>query len=76
MEKETQAMTTRAEAGFRRNHGSPSEVLRDVSATLATWAERRRQRRQLQRLDDRLLADIGLDRARADYEANKPFWKD
>jgi len=68
-------MTTRVEAGFRQNHRSLSEVFRDVNVTLATWAERRRQRRQLQRLDDRLLADIGLDRAHAEFEASKPFWK-
>jgi len=33
-----------------------------------------RSRRQLAELDDRLLRDIGLDRARALYEADKGFW--
>lgn len=32
------------------------------------------QRRALVRLDDRLLADIGLTRAQALAEADRPFW--
>ena len=39
-----------------------------------TRAELRRSRRQLADLDDRLLQDIGLDRARARFEAGKGFW--
>lgn len=33
------------------------------------------QRRRLADLDDRLLADIGLDRVDAMQEAAKPFWR-
>ena len=36
--------------------------------------EVRRQRLELQRLDDRLLRDIGIDRADALLEARRPFW--
>lgn len=32
------------------------------------------QRRQLRRLDDRLLRDIGLDRYDVEREIRKPFW--
>jgi len=39
------------------------------------WADRRRQRVALARLDDRLLADIGLTRAQAAFEAARPFWR-
>ncbi|PWC32320.1 DUF1127 domain-containing protein [Azospirillum sp. TSO35-2] len=42
---------------------------------LATWSERRRQRRALEALPDHLLSDIGVSRADADYEAEKPFWR-
>jgi uncharacterized protein YjiS (DUF1127 family) len=42
--------------------------------TILTRAELRRSRRQLAALDDRLLQDIGLDRAKARYEAAKGFW--
>jgi uncharacterized protein YjiS (DUF1127 family) len=37
--------------------------------------EKARQRGLLKHLDDRMLADIGITRDRADREARKPFWK-
>jgi uncharacterized protein YjiS (DUF1127 family) len=39
-----------------------------------TRAELARSRRQLAQLDERLLRDIGLDRATARIEATKGFW--
>jgi uncharacterized protein YjiS (DUF1127 family) len=36
---------------------------------------RRRQRRALLKLDDRMLADIGLSRQQAEQEGRKPFWQ-
>jgi uncharacterized protein YjiS (DUF1127 family) len=42
-------------------------------STLWVWSERRRQRRQLADLNNRLLDDIGLDHARRDVEISKPF---
>ena len=39
-----------------------------------TRAELSRSRKQLAELDDRLLRDIGIDRARARNEAEKGFW--
>ena len=41
---------------------------------LMTRAELHRSRRQLAELDDRLLRDIGIDRAKARFEADKGFW--
>lgn len=43
---------------------------------LLDWIDRSRQRAALGQLDNRLLADIGCDRARAAEEAAKPFWRD
>ncbi|MBS0221709.1 MAG: DUF1127 domain-containing protein [Proteobacteria bacterium] len=37
-------------------------------------SELNRSRRQLAELDDRLLRDIGIDRAQARFEAGKGFW--
>jgi len=39
-----------------------------------TRAEIARSRRQLAQLDERLLRDIGVDRATARYEADRGFW--
>ncbi len=46
-----------------------------LKKTLKLWYGRARQRRQLRRLDDRLLRDIGIDRIAARRESEKPFWK-
>lgn len=42
----------------------------------SVWRERNRQRREIARLDDRMLADIGLSRIEATREANKAFWQE
>jgi uncharacterized protein YjiS (DUF1127 family) len=41
----------------------------------AGWAERLRQGRALAALDDRLLQDIGIDRAVVSKEEAKLFWR-
>ena len=44
--------------------------------TLCTWQRRASDRAALAALNDRLLADIGLTRAQARAEADKPFWRE
>jgi uncharacterized protein YjiS (DUF1127 family) len=46
-------------------------------ATPRIWIARNRQRKALQRLidDSYLLKDIGVSRADAEWEAEKPFWR-
>ena len=44
--------------------------------TLREWRRRARDRAQLARLDDRMLRDIGLTPADAEFLANKPFWRE
>lgn len=46
----------------------------NVMRVLKKWRARREQRREIARLTDRMLADIGLSRLDATREANKPFW--
>lgn len=45
-------------------------------ATLRTWRRRGRERAELAVLDDRMLRDIGITRADADFLSSKPFWKE
>jgi uncharacterized protein YjiS (DUF1127 family) len=41
---------------------------------IMTRAELAKSRRQLAELDDRLLRDIGLDRATARFESSRSYW--
>lgn len=43
-------------------------------AMLDRWIERHRQRNALLGLNDSLLKDIGISRADAVHEGEKPFW--
>lgn len=42
---------------------------------LLQWQDRAIQRRRLGQLNERMLRDIGLDRADIRYEIDKPFWR-
>ncbi len=61
-----------------RRNPAPKRIaaaLRTAFQRLGDWRERLWVRRQLARLDDRLLADIGLTRADVDRELAKHFWR-
>lgn len=51
------------------------ELISQAWAALARMQQRRRERRQLAELDERLLRDIGIERADALRESRKPFWR-
>jgi len=55
---------------------SAGYTLADRIDLIMTWIERAQQRRALARLDDRLLADIGLCRTQAERESSKPGWEE
>jgi Domain of unknown function (DUF1127). len=48
--------------------------LRAIS-TLLLWQRRMASRRQLARLDARLLADAGISESQRYEELSKPFWR-
>ena len=54
---------------------TPRRAAWRVLETLLLWQERERQRTALAALDERMLADVGLDRGAAAVEAAKPFWR-
>ena len=56
--------------------GRAAALFRRMASMLRTWRRRLRERDQLARLDERMLADIGITRADAEFLINKPFWKE
>ena len=66
--------TTFNGAAARRSASVGVPSFGSVAALAATWFDRMRSRDSLARMDDRLLADIGLTRAEAEAEASRPFW--
>ena len=57
------------------NIRSSSTAHRSRVGTVRLWQRRIESRRQLARLDSRLLADAGISEAQRYAELNKPFWK-
>ncbi len=55
--------------------GSIGRVVRFMLESFATWRERAEQRAHLHCMNERQLKDIGISRADAAREANKPFWR-
>jgi uncharacterized protein YjiS (DUF1127 family) len=51
-------------------------LLSGVRAALREWRRHRHGRLELARFDERMLRDIGLTRVDAEYEMNKPFWRE
>lgn len=66
------AMTATVLAGVRR---APAPSAAGLLALVRAWIGRARSRADLADLDDRMLADVGLTRAEALAEADRPFWR-
>jgi len=69
-----------------RNHAMATSVFERLAisietaperllVSLFTWQTRISDRRHLRGLDNRMLVDIGLNRADVEREAGKPFWQ-
>jgi uncharacterized protein YjiS (DUF1127 family) len=71
---------SQAVAAIPGRHSAALEALADAThwatGTFRTWRRRLRERDQLARLSDRMLSDIGITRAEAQFLGNKPFWKE
>jgi uncharacterized protein YjiS (DUF1127 family) len=64
-----------APAVLRSVEAKPAETARRLVDWLLDGLERRRQRRLLLALDERMLRDVGISRADALREGGKPFWQ-
>ena len=54
---------------------SVGSALHQVAALFGVWHRRTEQRRQLGQLNDRMLADIGIEPLDVAKEVEKPFWQ-
>lgn len=64
-------------AVFRRHSRRPAAgAARRVLAKFVEWRRRSHDRTELASLDDRMLADIGITRADAEFLSSKPFWRE
>ena len=64
------------ETQWRASAHRLSRFLSAVRAALREWRRRQNGRLELARLDERMLRDIGLTRIDAEYEINKPCWRE
>jgi uncharacterized protein YjiS (DUF1127 family) len=70
---ETPSITRRQRSAPRRRTGG---VGRSVLTRLRQWRRRAKERAELAALDDRMLADLGISRAEAQFLSNKPVGRE
>jgi uncharacterized protein YjiS (DUF1127 family) len=65
-------------AGVRRHSAGElaSTAAARAVARFHQWRRRAKERAQLATLDDRMLADLGISRAEAQFLSDKPFWRE
>ncbi|HZU88762.1 MAG TPA: DUF1127 domain-containing protein [Stellaceae bacterium] len=66
------------QAGYARSAAAPRprRPAARALAVLREWRRRIRARAELAALDDRMLNDIGITRADAEFLSRKPFWRE
>lgn len=63
-----------AEIGLGSTLKRLNSAVERALAKVSCWIEVVKQRRELMDLDDRLLKDIGINRAKANSEGHRHFW--
>jgi uncharacterized protein YjiS (DUF1127 family) len=71
----TQATWSLGRAATSKAATGPAGWTSRILSRVDLWIERHRQRASLSELNDALLKDIGISRADAQGEADKPFWR-
>ena len=61
---------------IRPQRRSPPVGIQNLLGKIGAAWHRRSSRNLLSQLDDYMLKDIGVTRAEAQLEANKPFWRE
>ncbi|MHC6223283.1 DUF1127 domain-containing protein [Pseudomonas sp. X10] len=67
--------TLSSDLAFENNVQSNASLPLRALSSLLLWQRRISSRRQLARLDARLLADAGISEAQRYEELSKPFWR-
>ena len=62
-----------SDTSMRSNNSS---FLSRLKLRLVEWRNRAVSRLELASLDDHELRDMGMTRSSAEFEANKPFWRE
>ena len=65
----------RRHAPVPRQRRAAGDIAGRMLAKWREWRRRARDRAELAGRDDRMLKDIGLTRADAEFLSNKPFWR-
>jgi uncharacterized protein YjiS (DUF1127 family) len=60
----------------RRERRGGTGIAGRVLATLREWRRRAHDRAELSKFDHRMLRDIGLTQADAEFLSSKPFWRE
>lgn len=66
----------RGAARRRAAEGTLARAAARIATAVREWRRRMGDRARLAELDDRMLKDIGLTRADAEFLINKPFWRE
>ncbi|MDH0302643.1 MULTISPECIES: DUF1127 domain-containing protein [unclassified Pseudomonas] len=67
--------TLSSDLAFENAQVSNASLPLRALSTLLLWQRRMSSRRQLARLDSRLLADAGISESQRYEELSKPFWR-
>ncbi len=62
-------------AGFSRPVRVAAVAFEKVAAVLRVWRRRQRERASFLALSDVELQDLGISRAQANFDSNRPFWR-
>jgi len=65
-----------ARSGHRPLGHAAGRLLARAVATFREWQRRSHDRAAVARFDERMLRDIGLTSAEAEFIINKPFWRE
>ena len=68
-------LTSQQLRAFARILHAFDNVMAAMTATLAVWQRRHRDRRHLAGLNEHMLRDIGVGFVDVEHEISKPFWR-